>query len=71
MIAAAQDTIKAVEISALRKLSHRQDQVGFDLEQFIENIQGVEFDGEGVAILDLERMGTIEDLEDIEGVEGL
>jgi hypothetical protein len=63
---AAQDTINAVEQSALRKLSGRNDQVGFDLFQFIDNIQGIFDDGSGgVSILDTNRMGTVEDFEAI------
>lgn len=64
---AALDTVKEVEISAYRRVAVRNDQVGFDFFQFIENIQGVTPDGTGYAILDTDKMGTINDFEEIRG----
>lgn len=68
----AVDTIGDVTRSAVDHLAPRQDQVGFDLAQFIRNIQEpgpIEVLGASgnVGILDVNRMGTLEDFDRIAG----
>lgn len=66
----AQETIGDVSEAALSRLAGREDQVGFNLAQFLENIRepgALEvIGGHGhVGILDQERMGTAADFEEI------
>lgn len=66
--AVAVDTIGDVSNNALTSLAGREDQVGFDLAQFIQNIRDpgpLEVNGGRgqVSILDQERMGTVEDFD--------
>jgi len=64
----AVDTIGDVSSNALAMLAGREDQVGFDLAQFLQNIRDpgplAVVGGHGtVSILDQERMGTVEDFD--------
>lgn len=71
----AVDTIGEVQSTALARLAGREDQVGFDLGQFIENIREpgnleVSNNRGTIGILDQERMGTVEDFELIANIPG-
>ncbi len=64
----AVDTIGDVSSNALAMLAGREDQVGFDLSQFLQNIRdpgplAVNGAHGQVGILDTERMGTVEDFD--------
>lgn len=68
----AQETIGDVSDNAVTRLGGREDQVGFDLRQFIENIRQpgpIQVSGArgSIGILDTERMGTVADLDLIAG----
>lgn len=70
MVDVATDVIGEVSQSALSNLSGRDDQVGFDLAQFLDNIRtpsSLEIRGRtaSISILDVRRMGTQEDFEAI------
>lgn len=71
----AVDTIGDVSANALGRLAGREDQVGFDLAQFIQNIRDpgqLEVSGGRgkVGILDQEVMGTAADFELIGNIPG-
>lgn len=68
----AVQTIGDVSNNAVTRLAAREDQVGFDLNQFLENIRepgSLQVSGARgfVGILDTERMGTVGDFEAIAG----
>lgn len=71
----AVDTIGDVSTNALTRLAGREDQVGFSLSQFLENIR---YPGQlqvlgargQVGILDQHEMGTLEDFEMIANIPG-
>ena len=71
------DTINDVRSNASERLAGQQYQVGFDLDQFNQNIAApgplnVRAPGVGsIGILDHDRMGTVEDFEDIANEPGL
>ena len=73
----ALDTIADVKANAAARLTGQEYQVGFDLDQFQENISRpgrlhVPAPGVGViGILDVEEMGTAEDFEAIGSIPGL
>lgn len=73
----ALDTIADVRDNAVGRLAGQQYQVGFDLDQFVENISlpgklNIPAPGVGsIGILDHEKMGTVEDFEDIANEPGL
>lgn len=67
----AAETIKQVERNANAALSTQDEQVGFDLGQFIANIQSITRTQNGYAILDTQRMGTVADFEKIGDIKGL
>ena len=70
----AQDAIAAVSQQALSDLAGREDQVGFDLAQFLRNISQsgpLVTEGSGratIGILDTTRMGTLIDFDRILGI---
>jgi hypothetical protein len=66
----AVETIGDVRDSAVQRLAGREDQVGFDLPQFLENIRepgtlSVRGARGSVGILDEWKMGTVEDFDAI------
>lgn len=73
----ALDTIADVKANAAARLGGQEYQVGFDLDQFQENISRpgrlhVPAPGVGtIGILDVEQMGTADDFEAIGNVPGL
>lgn len=69
----AERTIQRVGNNAIvRTAGEHQRQVGFDMVQFLDNLDGVVRIAPGrYAILDTERMGTLDDLEKIRGVKNL
>lgn len=77
LIDVAQDAIGEVNNEALARLSHRDDQIGFDLAQFLRNIEQagpLVILGPGratIGILDQIKMGTVEDFERIAHQPGL
>lgn len=71
LVDVAVDAIAEVSNEAMARLSSRDDQVGFDLNQFLRNIEEagpLMILGEGratIGILDQIKMGTVEDFERI------
>lgn len=68
----AQDTIGDVSDNAVIRLAGREDQVGFNLIQFLDNIRepgAIQVSGArgSIGILNTERMGTVGDFEAIAG----
>jgi len=66
----AVETIGDVSDNAVTRLAGREDQVGFDLPQFLENIREpgqLQVNGArgSIGILDQDRMGTLEDFDAI------
>lgn len=69
----AEETIDRVQDAAIIRVgAEAQRQVGFDMVQFLDNVEGVTRIAPGIyAILDTEKMGTADDFEKIARVRDL